>query len=138
NAGQVRRVANVYGLEHVQVSSGNHEVPTATVRLTSPDGSATTDAATGTGPVDAVCQAIDRGVGCAGKLVDFNVQLVSEGLDSIGTVTIRIESDGRTFSGRGASTDVIVASAKAYLSAVNRMLAADEEANLPAVGTTPD
>ena len=63
---------------------------------------------------------------------------MSEGVDSVGTVTMRIDNRGRTFSGRGADTDIIVASAKAYLSAVNRMLAADEEAELPAVGTTPD
>ena len=96
------------------------------------------DASTGNGPVDAACKAIDRVIGCSTKLVDFNVQSVSEGLDAIGTVTVRIENGGRTFFGRGASTDIIVASAKAYLSAVNRMLAADEEASLPAVGTTPD
>ena len=127
-----------YNLDHVHFSSGDHDIPTATVRLVGPDGSSVTDASTGNGPVDAVCKAIDRVIGCSCKLVDFNVQSVSEGLDSIGTVTIRIENDGHTFSGRGASTDVIVASAMAYLSAVNRMLAADEEAELPAVGTTPD
>ena len=52
-------------------------------------------------------------------------------------MTIRIEKEGRTYTGRGASTDIIVASAKAYLSAVNRMLAADEASNVPTVGTTP-
>ena len=103
-----------------------------------PSGETVTDASTGNGPVDAVCKAIDRVIGCSCKLVDFNVQSVSEGLDAMATVTIRIENSGSTFSGRGASTDVIVASAMAYLSGVNRMLAADEEANLPAVGTTPD
>ena len=136
-----KRVASepvTYNLDHVHFSSGDHDIPTATVRLVGPDGTAVTDASTGNGPVDAVCKAIDRVVGCSCKLVDFNVQSVSEGLDSIGTVTIRIENNGHTFSGRGASTDVIVASAMAYLSAVNRMLAADEEAALPAVGTTPD
>ncbi len=136
-----KRVASepvTYNLDHVHFSSGDHDIPTATVRLVGPDGTSFTDASTGNGPVDAVCKAIDRVIGCACKFVDFNVQSVSEGLDSIGTVTIRIENDGRTFSGRGASTDVIVASAMAYLSAVNRMLAADEEAELPAVGTTPD
>jgi 2-isopropylmalate synthase len=127
-----------YSLDQVHFSSGDHDIPTATVRLIGPNGEVQTDASTGNGPVDAVCKAIDRVIGCNCKLVDFNVQSVSEGLDSIGTVTIRIENNGRTFSGRGASTDVIVASAKAYLSAVNRMLAADEEANIPAVGTTPD
>ena len=127
-----------YTLEHVQFSGGDHEIPTATVRLIGPDGEVYTDASTGNGPVDAVCRAIDRVVGCSCELVDFNVQAVTEGLDSIGTVTIRIEKAGRVYTGRGASTDVIVASGKAYLSAVNRLLAADEEFNVPAVGTTPD
>jgi len=127
-----------YTLDHVHFSSGDHDIPTATVRLIGPDQQANTDASTGNGPVDAVCNAIDRVVGCSCKLVDFNVQSVTEGLDSMGTVTIRIEKDGQNYTGRGASTDIIVASAKAYLSAVNRMLAADEEAKLPPVGTTPD
>ena len=127
-----------YTLDQVHFSSGDHDIPTATVRLVGPSGNAGTDASTGNGPVDAVCKAIDRVVGCSCKLVDFSVQSVSEGLDSMGSVTIRIDNDGRTFSGRGASTDIIVASAMAYLSAVNRMLAADEESNVPAVGTTPD
>ena len=125
-------------VDHVHFSSGDHDIPTATVRLIGPDGQVTTDASTGNGPVDAVCNAIDRVIGCTCKLVDFNVQSVTEGLDSMGTVTIRIEKDGQKYTGRGASTDIIVASAKAYLSAVNRMLAADEEAKLPPVGTTPD
>ena len=127
-----------YTLDQVHFSSGDHDIPTATVRLVGPNGEPNTDASTGNGPVDAVCKAIDRGVGCSCTLSDFSVQSVSEGLDSIGTVTMRVENQGRTFSGRGASTDIIVASAKAYLSAVNRVLAVDEEASLPAVGTTPD
>ena len=127
-----------YTLDHVQFTSGDHDVPTATVRLIGPDQQAATDAATGNGPVDAVCKAIDRVIGCTCSLVDFNVQSVTEGMDSMGTVTIRINKDGKIYTGRGASTDIIVARAKAYLSAVNRMLAADEEASLPAVGTTPD
>ncbi len=127
-----------YTLDHVQFTGGDHHIPTATVRLIGPEQEVTTDASTGNGPVDAVCNAIDRVVGCSCKLLDFNVQSVTEGIDSIGTVTIRIESEGRIYTGRGASTDIIVASAKAYLSAVNRMLAADESASLPPVGTTPD
>ena len=126
-----------YTLDQVHFSSGDHDIPTATVRLHGPDG-ISTDASTGNGPVDAVCKAIDRVIGSSTRLVDFNVQSISEGLDSIGTVTIRIESAGRTFSGRGASTAIVVASAKAYLSAVNRLLAADDEANSPAIGSTPD
>ena len=127
-----------YTLDQVHFSSGDHDIPTATVRLVGPNGETSTDASTGNGPVDAVCKAIDRVIGCSCTLVDFSVQSVTEGLDSIGTVTMRVENQGRTFSGRGASTDIIVASAKAYLSAVNRMLAADEEASLPALGATPD
>ena len=127
-----------YTLDQVHFSSGDHDIPTATVRLVGPNGETSTDASTGNGPVDAVCKAIDRVIGCSCTLSDFSVQSVTEGLDSIGTVTMRVENQGRIFSGRGASTDIIVASAKAYLSAVNRMLAADEGASLPALGTTPD
>ena len=127
-----------YTLDQVQFSGGDHDIPTATVRLIGPDNEVATDASTGNGPVDAVCRAIDRVVGSSCNLVDFNVQAVTAGLDSIGTVTIRVERDDRVYTGRGASTDIIVASAKAYLSAVNRLLAADEASNVPAVGTTPD
>ena len=136
-----KRVASepvMYTLDQVQFSGGDHDVPTATVRLIGPDQQLHTDASTGNGPVDAVCNAIDRVVGSHCSLVDFNVQSVSEGIDSMGTVTIRVESDGKVYTGRGASTDIIVASAKAYLSAVNRMLAADEEATAPVAGSTPD
>ena len=127
-----------YTLEHVQFTGGDHDIPTATVRLMGPDQSVTTDASTGNGPVDAVCNAIDRVVGSDCKLVDFNVQAVTEGLDAMGTVTVRVDSAGKTYTGRGADTDIIVASAKAYLSAVNRVLAADEGAAAPALGATPD
>jgi 2-isopropylmalate synthase len=127
-----------YTLDHVQFVGGDHGMPTATVRLIGPSGDIFSDACTGNGPVDAVCKAIDRVVGSSGKLVDFNVQAVTEGLDALGTVTVRVEKDGKVYTGRGAATDIIVASAKAYLSAVNRFLAADEAATLPAVGTTPD
>ena len=82
--------------------------------------------------------AIDRVIGTTARISDFQVQAVSEGRDSVGSVSIRIENSGRVFSGRGANTDIIVASAQAYLSAMNRMLAADEEETQPAVGTTPD
>ena len=127
-----------YSLETVHFTGGDKDIPTATIRLIGPDGETLTDASTGNGPVDAVCRAIDRVCGTAATISDFQVQAVTEGRDSVGSVTMRIENSGRIFSGRGADTDIIVASAQAYLSAVNRMLAADEEAALPAVGTTPD
>jgi 2-isopropylmalate synthase len=127
-----------YSLETVHFTSGDKDIPTATVRLIGPDGNAKTDASTGNGPVDAVCRAIDRVIGATARISDFQVQAVSEGRDSVGSVSIRVENNGRMFSGRGANTDIIVASAHAYLSAMNRMLAADEEQSLPEVGTTPD
>ena len=113
----------VYKLEHVQVSCGNHEIPTATVRLTRPDGESVTDADTGTGPVDAVYKAINRIIGVPNVLTEFRVDAVTEGIDALGDVTIRIEQDGKTYVGRGSDTDIIVASAKAYMNALNRLLA---------------
>lgn len=115
-------VPSVYTLGHVQVSSGNNNIPTATVTLTSGDGESTTDAATGTGPVDAVYKAINRIINVDNKLTEFRVDAVTEGIDAIGDVTIRIEKDGQTYVGRGSDTDIIVASAKAYMNALNRML----------------
>ena len=111
-----------YTLEHVQVSCGNHEVPTATVRLVGPDKVVKTDAAVGTGPVDAVYQAINRIIKVPNKLTEFSVRSVTEGIDAVGEVIIRIESEGHEYTGRGADTDIIVASAKAYTNALNRLL----------------
>jgi 2-isopropylmalate synthase len=111
-----------YILEHVQVSSGNHDIPTATVSLIMQDGIKITDAATGTGPVDAVYQAINRIVKVPNTLTEYRVNAITEGIDAQGSVTIRIEHDGETYVGRGSDTDIIVASAKAYMHALNRML----------------
>ena len=112
----------VYILERVQVSTGNHEIPTATVSLTLPNGESVTDAATGTGPVDAVYEAINRVVQVPNTLTEFRVDAVTEGIDAIGDVTIRIEKDGKAYVGRGSDTDIIVASAKAYMNSLNRLL----------------
>ena len=116
-------VPAVYRLEHVQVSCGDHDIPTATVRLSGPGGKTVMDAATGTGPVDAVYQAINRIVQVANELTEFRVDAVTQGIDAIGDVTIRIERDDQVYVGRGSDTDIIVASAKAYMNALNRLLA---------------
>ena len=121
-------VPAVYRLEHVQVSSGNHDVPTATVSIEGPGGDMMTDAATGTGPVDAVYKAINRIVHVENTLTEFRVDAVTEGIDAIGDVTIRIEADGSVYIGRGSDTDIIVASAKAYMNALNRLVSASDEA----------
>ena len=122
NQRRTRSEPNIYTLSHIQVSCGDHEIPTATVRITGPDGTDFTDAATGTGPVDAVCQAINRVIKVQNKLTEFRVDAVTEGIDAIGDVTIRIDRDGQSYVGRGSDTDIIVASAKAYMNALNRLL----------------
>ncbi len=123
-AEELRTISETYHLQQVQVSCGDNSVPTATVKLVAPDGEVIADAALGAGPVDAVYKAINRLVQVPNTLTEFSVKSVTQGIDAIGEVTIRIESDGRTYIGRGASTDIIVASAKAYMNALNRLLAA--------------
>jgi 2-isopropylmalate synthase len=123
-AEELRTITEMYHLDHIEVSCGDHSLPTATVRLIGPDGQSVADAALGTGPVDAVYRAINRLVGIPNKLTEFTVKSVTEGIDAIGEVLIRIESDGITYTGRGADTDIIVAGAKAYMNALNRLLAA--------------
>ena len=123
-AEELRTASEFYHLDHIEVSCGDHSIPTATVRLIAPDGQALADAALGTGPVDAVYEAINRIVRVPNKLIEFTVNSVTEGIDAIGEVLIRIESDGVTYTGRGAATDIMVASAKAYMNALNRLLAA--------------
>jgi 2-isopropylmalate synthase len=109
-------------LDLVQVTAGDHSTPTATLRLIDPQGNIKTDAATGTGPVDAVYRAMNRITGLTPSLTEFSVKSVTEGIDAQGEVTIRIEDNGHTYTGRSADTDILVASAKAYMSAINRML----------------
>jgi len=118
-----RTVAEVYHLDQVQVSCGDRGIPTASVRLIGPDGKTLEDASPGTGPVDAVYKAINRIVKVPNELTEFSVKSVTEGIDAIGEVLIRLESEGITYTGRGADTDIIVASAKAYMNALNRLLA---------------
>ena len=136
---EVFQPQEVFHLEQLQVSCGDHAIPTATVRLRAPDGELVTDSAHGTGPVDAVYRAINRIVGEPNKLVEFSVNAVTEGIDAIGEVTVRVEAESTesnglpvnpqtgkktvVFSGHGAATDIIVASGRAYMNALNKLLA---------------
>lgn len=138
---EIYQPMELWRLEHIQVSCGSGLRPTATVRLRGPDGIVREDAAIGTGPVDAVYKAINRITQVPNELTEFSIKAVTEGIDAVGEVTIRIEpthegsanghGEGyltqagrrvRTYSGHGAETDIIVASAKAYMSALNKML----------------
>ena len=118
---EIDTVPDHFRLELVQVSCGNSARPTATVTIRNPDGSELSDAAIGTGPVDALCKAIDRVVQIPNELISFSVREVTEGIDALGEVTIRLRYEGRTYSARAADTDIIVASARAYVSALNRL-----------------
>lgn len=142
-ADEIYQPPEIWKLNHIQVSCGDHSMPTASVSLTGPDGVTHKDAALGTGPVDAVYEAINRIIGVKNRLTEFSINAVTEGIDAQAETTIRIQPEGdedrvsfnpqtgesfvRTFSGHGASTDIVVASARAYLSALNKLLAAREE-----------
>ncbi|RMF25656.1 MAG: 2-isopropylmalate synthase [Cyanobacteria bacterium J083] len=121
---EIRQPPELFRLELVQVSCGDKSTPTATVTVRTPDGKELTDAAIGTGPVDAVYKAINRVVDVPNELIEFTVQSVTAGIDAIGEVTIRLRYKDRVYSGHAANTDIIVASARAYIGALNRLYAA--------------
>ena len=113
-----------FRIKSLHTSSGSETIPTATVQLSKADGATSEDAAIGDGPVDAVYKAIERITGISAKLREYNIRAVTGGKDALGEVTIQIESEGHTFRGRGLSTDIIMASAFAYLNAINKIAAA--------------
>jgi 2-isopropylmalate synthase len=121
---EINTAPELFCLELVQVSCGDNARPTATVALRTPDGKELMDAAIGTGPVDAVYKAINRVVNIPNDLIEFSVKSVTAGIDAMGEVTIRLRHEGRIYSGHAANTDIIVASARAYISALNRLHAA--------------
>jgi 2-isopropylmalate synthase len=120
-----RTLHELYHLEQIHFTSGEPGIPTATVELITAEGEHIIDSSHGTGPVDAVYKAINRIVDVPNDLTEFSVQAVTRGIDALGEVTIRVTAeDGRVFTGRGAHSDIIVASAKAYTNALNRLLVA--------------
>ncbi len=120
----------IYQLENLQVTCGRPGMPTATVQVRGPDGEICTEVAVGTGPVDATYKAIARCVGVPNKLLEYSVNSVTEGIDALGEVMVRLipeggDPEGPVYSGHGADTDIIVASAKAYINALNKLVAAE-------------
>src|SRR2546427_5609332 len=109
-----------YELEYLHVISGTGVVPSATVKLKK-DGQVFQDSGVGDGPVDAALNAIDAVTGMKGRLQDYSLRAATSGKDAIGEVSMKVDFDGTVVWGKGASTDVIEASARAYLSAVNRV-----------------
>ena len=126
-----------FALDGLQVVCGTMGMPTATVRLRGPDGQVQTRAAIGTGPVDAAYKAIDGIIGGGGRLLEFSVHSVTEGIDALGGVTVKVQGEAmasarnpqreaggqRVYVGHGAATDIVVASAQAYLAAFNKWMA---------------
>jgi 2-isopropylmalate synthase len=127
-AEEQRTVSEFYHLDRIQISCGDRGIPTASVVITDSEGQAQSDAALGSGPVDAAFKAVDKIVKMPNTLTEFSIKSITEGIDAIGEVLCRIESDGVTYTGRGAGTDIIVASAKAYINALNRLLTAKKKA----------
>ena len=131
-----------FSLDGLQVSCGTMGMPTASVRLRDSEGNMHVQACVGTGPVDASYRAIDSIIQAPNNLIEFVVHAVTDGIDALGEVTVRIESTShpvdefpilnaqtnmtkqRNFGGYGADTDIVVASVKAYLGAVNKLLVA--------------
>ena len=139
-ADQISQPREIYSMDGLQVACGTMGMPTATVRLRGPDDQLYVHAAIGTGPVDATFSAIDAIVKMPNTLQEYSVNAITEGIDAIGEVSVRLQADNgsipqrklpeqnvsrpRTFGGHGVDTDVIVASAKAYLAALNKLLVA--------------
>ena len=121
-ADQLRIAQEIYALDYLHVVSGGTTIPTATVRLRR-NGDVFQAVSSGVGSVDSVYKAIDQVVKVPHKLVDYNVSSVTGGTDALGEVTVRIsDRSDLVYTGRGSSMDIIEASAKAYLQALNKVV----------------
>lgn len=117
----VTQVPEICRLDAFQVVSGNQTVPTATVRITR-EGVPREEAASGNGSVDALYRAIDRATGFEGNLLDYAIRAVTDGQDALGEVTVQVGTEAGTALGRGVAADILEASARAYMAAINKIL----------------
>jgi 2-isopropylmalate synthase len=118
---EVFHVPEIYTLHYVQIVAGNTTRPTACVQLIKEE-EILEATSTGAGPVDALYKAIDQLIGRQVNLLDYVIHSVTDGTDALGEVTVRIQDQDAIYTGRGAELDVLVASAKAYISAINKWL----------------
>jgi len=123
----MKLIPDTWRLKHVHAYGGNQELSTAVVKLERGSESGT-ESAYGDGPVDASYKAIDRITGVVGRLLEFNVNSVSRGKDALGEVFVHVEFNGRTYTGKAASVDIIDAAVRAYLNAVNKAIYEQERA----------
>ncbi|MHB8507607.1 MAG: 2-isopropylmalate synthase [Candidatus Dormibacteria bacterium] len=126
-ADEARIATETYRLDLLQVSTGTNLRPTATVRIAFPDGGSQEAVAMGDGPVDACFRAINEVVKIPVELREYRVQEVTAGIDALGEVNVRVRRGPHLASGHGADTDVIVASARAYLNALNKLAELGEQ-----------
>jgi 2-isopropylmalate synthase len=117
---EIHPVPEVYQLDYLHIYSGTSAIPTATVRLRF-EGETREGAAIGDGPVDAVCKALCAVTKTTAKLLTYEIRAVTSGTEALGEVTVQLQKDGIKVVGRGASTDVIEASAKAYVDGLNKL-----------------
>ena len=129
---EIHIVEHIYELEYLHVASGTGTLPTASVKIKI-KGETKQAAACGDGPVDAAYEAIREATGLSPKLENYSIRAITSGKEALGEATVRISEDGRTFIGRGISTDIIEASAKAYIDAINRMVSAKGKGEQPEV-----
>ncbi|MBI1373440.1 MAG: 2-isopropylmalate synthase [Phycisphaera sp.] len=116
---------DLWSLAYLQVNGGTHPIATATVTITDSSGETRTDASTGDGPIDAIYSAIQRITGVTAELTDYQIRAVTGGKDAMGEVRVELRHHDTRVRGRGVSTDVIEASALAYLAAINRLRSLD-------------
>ena len=118
----------IWSLDAVQISCGFPLTPTATITLTNDEGKTFTECAYGTGPIDAVYKAVNAIVEVENDLSEFSIKAITRGIDALGEVTVRVTAgDGRVYTGRGSDGDIVVSSTKAYINALNRLLADQRE-----------
>ena len=117
---EISKIPEEFVLQHFYISSGDQVKPTASIELRYHSKSLDSTSS-GDGPVDACYKAIDKITGMGGKLLDYQIRSVTSGKDALGEVSVKIEAKGSVVSGRGSSTDIIEASIKAYINAVNKL-----------------
>ncbi|MEW5773994.1 MAG: 2-isopropylmalate synthase [Thermodesulfobacteriota bacterium] len=128
---EVFRIPDKYALKYVSIQSGNINIPPTAVVVMDVDGVEKKLAHFGVGPVDAVFNAISNIIGRKPQLLEFLISAITGGTDAQGEVTVKIQDNDKTSVGRGAHEDIIVASAKAYLNALNRLAKKQEETSCP-------
>jgi 2-isopropylmalate synthase len=115
----IKTIPDTFKVSYVHASGGNQEISSAVVRLEK-SGELFIESSCGDGPIDAIYQAVDRITGMRGRLLDYSINSVSRGKDALGEVFVHVRFNNRSYSGKAASVDVIDASARAYLNAVNK------------------